>query len=226
MTPFSALKTLKETCLRNMSDEDAYFMAKYMKFNFSFYGIKTPVRREIFKNFYKNYFLDKSDTIQLVNLLWEEKERELHYLAMEILYRERKKFGFEDLEFLETLIVRNSWWDSIDVLSPKVGLAMVEGNELVLREITAKWIGDENIWLNRSAILLQLKRKEKTDTALLFRTILSRSDSNEFFIQKACGWALRELYKTFPAQVVSFIEKNIENLKPLTIREGLKHHSI
>lgn len=154
MTPFFALQLLKKTCSQNSNEEDAYFMAKYMKFNFPFYGIKTPLRSEIFRNFYKQCHLNKEELISLIQLLWKEKERELHYLAMDLMFRERKKFGVGDLGFLEELIVHNSWWDSIDVLSPKIGLSMVEADEAALRETADKWISAENIWLNRSAILL------------------------------------------------------------------------
>ena len=54
----------------------------------------------------------------------------------------------------------------------------------------------DNMWTNRSAILHQLKFKQETDTDLLFKIIKQHSDSKEFFIQKAIGWALREYAKT------------------------------
>ena len=59
-----------------------------------------------------------------------------------------------------------------------------------------KWIEDENIWLQRAAILYQLYYKEKTDEKRLFRYIVRRANSNEFFVQKAIGWVLREYAKT------------------------------
>ncbi len=226
MTVESALKHLKDACLRNANDEDAHFMAKYMKFNFSYFGIKTPLRRDIFKEFYKNFDLDKGEMINLVEKLWGEKERELHYLAMDLLIKQKKQMGIGDIDFIEGLILRNSWWDSIDVLAPKIALGILEKDEAVLEYTIERWIPHENMWLNRSAILVQLKRKSKTNDELLYRTILRRSESKEFFIQKACGWALREYYRTNPKSVVDFVEGNVDRLRPLTIREALKHHVI
>ena len=53
-----------------------------------------------------------------------------------------------------------------------------------------------------------------------FQTITALSHSNEFFIQKAIGWALREYSKTDPQKVLNFV--NTHPLKPLSQREALK----
>jgi 3-methyladenine DNA glycosylase AlkD len=50
--------------------------------------------------------------------------------------------------------------------------------------------------------------------------IRRRADSKEFFIQKACGWALRQHAKTFPKRVEWFLERN--ELPKLAIREARK----
>jgi 3-methyladenine DNA glycosylase AlkD len=44
------------------------------------------------------------------------------------------------------------------------------------------------------------------------------SGSKEFFIRKACGWALRQHAKVYPHQVKAFIEQH--ELSGLTIREA------
>ncbi len=55
---------------------------------------------------------------------------------------------------------------------------------------------------------------------LLFSTIQELSGSEEFFIQKAIGWALREQLKIDPAVVQKFVDEN--ELAPLSRREALK----
>ena len=75
---------------------------------------------------------------------------------------------------------------------------MFSNNEELIDLYAEKWIEDENIWLQRAAILYQLYYKEKTDEKRLFRYILRRANSNEFFVQKAIGWVLREYAKTRP----------------------------
>ena len=82
----------------------------------------------------------------------------------------------------------------------------------------------KNMWLQRAAILFQLKYKDKTDTDLLFKLIEETASSKEFFIRKAAGWALRELSKTNPGLVLEFVLSH--NLSGLTKREASKYLSI
>ena len=76
------------------------------------------------------------------------------------------------------------------------------------------------MWLQRSAILFQLKYKDKTDTDILFKYIALLSNSKEFFIQKAIGWALREYSKTNPKIVIDFV--SLHDLAKLSKREALR----
>ena len=46
---------------------------------------------------------------------------------------------------------------------------------------------------------------------------------NEFFINKAIGWALRDYSKSNPEWVTKFIEKNRENMANLSLREASKY---
>ena len=78
-----------------------------------------------------------------------------------------------------------------------------------------------NRWLQRAAILYQLKYKEQTQVSLLLKCVSVLASSKEFFIRKACGWALRELSKTNPQVVKEFILSH--NLSGLTRREASKY---
>ena len=44
-----------------------------------------------------------------------------------------------------------------------------------------------------------------------------------FFINKAIGWALRDYSKTNPKWVRDFIEKNKDKMAKLSIKEGSKY---
>ncbi|MBP9151452.1 MAG: DNA alkylation repair protein [Flavobacteriales bacterium] len=47
--------------------------------------------------------------------------------------------------------------------------------------------------------------------------------SNEFFINKAIGWALREYAKTDPDFVRDYVQRMESKLHPLSVREALKN---
>ena len=77
------------------------------------------------------------------------------------------------------------------------------------------------MWLNRSAILFQLGYKNKTDETLFYKLCLEHRHSDEFFIQKAIGWALREYGKTNPESVLNFVRSN--TLKTLSEKEAIRN---
>jgi 3-methyladenine DNA glycosylase AlkD len=85
------------------------------------------------------------------------------------------------------------------------------------------WVGEENLWLARTAILHQLRYGGGTDADRLFRYCLAQSAHRDFFIRKAIGWALREYAKTDPVAVTSFVRSHESQLSPLSVREALKN---
>jgi 3-methyladenine DNA glycosylase AlkD len=207
----------------NRNEENAGPMKKYMKDHFPFLGIKSPLRKELEKQFFKETgILKEPFDKDFVTGLWVKDEREYHYTAITYIGKFIKKLPKEVISFLEKLITTNSWWDSVDSIAPLVGELARKYPEIIEETING-WSVDDNYWLRRSAILFQLKYKQQTNEALLYEYIVKNADSKEFFIQKAIGWALREYSKTNPVSVKEFIERN--KLAPLSIREGSKYVS-
>lgn len=205
------------------NEENAGPMKKYMKDHFPFLGIKSPLRKELEKQFFKETgILKEPFDKEFVTGLWEKNEREYHYTAITYMGKFIKKLPKDVIHFLEMLITTKSWWDSVDSIAPLVGELARKYPEIIEETING-WSVDDNFWLRRSAILFQLKYKQHTNEALLFEYIVKNADSKEFFIQKAIGWALREYSKTNPVSVKEFIEGN--KLAPLSIREGSKYVS-
>ena len=84
-----------------------------------------------------------------------------------------------------------------------------------------RWVDQENLWLNRTALLIQARWKSHTDQALLSANIDRHVGHNDLFIRKAIGWSLRELGERYPAAVQAFAISR--KLRALSKREALKH---
>lgn len=202
--------------------ENAEKMAQYMRHQFEFYGIKAPLRKELLKELeQKQGRLKGSDLMEFVQAAWEEPQRELQYLAMDRMDKVKRQLNLDFLSILEHCIVHKSWWDSVDWLAINGIGTILKKHPKYIQKYNEKWISSDNIWLNRTAILFQLKYKDQTNIDLLFFNILAVSNSKEFFLQKAAGWALRQLSKSNPLLVNDFIQNHI--LPPLTVREGSKY---
>ncbi|MDO5510109.1 MAG: DNA alkylation repair protein [Weeksellaceae bacterium] len=204
--------------------ERAGKMSAYMKDNFGFYGIMSTERRLLQRPFLQKEFLpDFAVAKELARLCFAHEKREVQYFAMELLGKYKNAWVAEDFAFFEGLIQTKSWWDSIDFISPNlVGNFFLNHTDL-REELLPQWIENEDFWLRRSAIIHQLRYKEKTETDWLEKSILPNMASKEFFIRKAIGWALREYAKSRPEWVLDFVERHEPQLSGLSKREALKH---
>ena len=206
----------------NRNEELAGPMTTYLKNHFPFLGIKSPLRKTILKEQFVEYALpEPTQLFEEVWKLYNLPEREYQYAAFALIEKMRSNLTTKDFPALLQLIEAKSWWDSVDSIAPHFVGHIVKLDRDYGSKIMFEWSLSDNMWTNRSAILHQLKFKHETDTGLLFEIIKQHSDSKEFFIQKAIGWALREYAKTNPDLVKFFVEEH--SLKPLSKREALKH---
>lgn len=202
--------------------EFATWSRNYLRNQFEFLGIRTPLRHKLTKQFFKDNGLPEKEELEsVVFMLWDLPEREYQKAALDILDKAKKQLTPQDMPWLTSLIVKKSWWDTVDVLSPHIMGYMFSEHPELKDTYADEWIKNENIWLQRSAILFQLFYKENTEEERLFSYILKRANSEEFFVQKAIGWALRQYAKTNPDRVETFVANH--TLKPLSKREALKH---
>ena len=217
------IKSLETAFAEKSNTENAVAMAKYMRNHFQFFGIKTDDRRRLFKtNWKENQEEVSNNPREIALVLYAKSQRELHYCAIEILIKELKgNYKKEDIQLIEKLIITNSWWDSVDTIAKNIlGQYLLE-YPLETKKVIKRFSNFENMWLNRSVILFQLGYKKKTDFDLLQYECEKHKNSDEFFIQKAIGWALREYAKTNPEAVKNFVAQT--NLKPLSKKEALKN---
>lgn len=214
---------LEKAYTASASAESAAAMEKYMKNRFTFYGLKTDVRRGLCKQVLEANKQEVKDNARaLAKTLYAKTEREYHYSAIEILMKElKKKFRKDDIALIGYLIVNHSWWDSVDTIAKYLLGGYLQQFPEEADKVIAEFSGSENMWLNRSAILFQLGYKKETHQDLLFSECLKHKGSREFFIQKAIGWALREYAKTNQEAVKTFVAT--AHLKPLSTREALKN---
>ena len=217
----SYLIPISESFAENGNEKIAFQMKKYMKYQFDYFGIKSPERKVLKKEFLDLYGLPEQDQLEdIVRVCWKLPQREYQYFIMEILGRLAEKAGEKRIDLYEFLVENKSWWDTVDyIASNLVGVHFQFYPELI-NPYTEKWMDSGNMWLQRTAILFQLKYKEDTDLVLLTEYIQRLQGSKEFFINKSIGWILREYSKTDPDWVIHFVQYNeLANLSKL---EALK----
>lgn len=212
---------IKKVFEASQDKENAIAMSKYMKNMFEFYGIPTPKRKKVYKDFLNVEKKTKKIDWIFLNQCYEDDHREFQYLVSDYLLTMKQNVTFEDISKIKNFIIQKSWWDTIDFLCKVIG--DVELRDSRVKELMLKWSNDENIWIKRSALEHQLNLKDKTDCELLEKIIVNCFGTNEFFINKAIGWALREYSKINPEWVKNFINKYKDNMNNLSIKEASKY---
>ncbi|KAA9295882.1 MAG: DNA alkylation repair protein [Streptococcus mutans] len=200
--------------------EDAIHMKAYMKDQFEFLGVKTPVRRKLSKVFFKKNSSLAIDW-KFIHQAWDNPYREMQYVVLDYLQLKQKALTPSDLPKIKKLAQTKPWWDTIDFLCRSVGFICLHYPET--KKFVLEWSRDEDFWLRRIAIEHQLLQKEETDVQLLEQILINNLNQTEFFINKAIGWALRDYSKTNPDWVLEFIEKYKDKLSKLSIKEGSKY---
>ncbi|NNK83551.1 MAG: DNA alkylation repair protein [Flavobacteriaceae bacterium] len=217
------LCTLLQLFNSNRNEDNAFQMHHYMKCKFEFFGIKATERRKLLNqaiNKHKDELVNNYK--EITKELYLVKEREFHMCAIEIFEKySRKRYTKENINIIQYLLETNSWWDTVDYISKHIlGKYLLQFPEET-ESVISKFLKTKNRWLIRSTILFQLGYNDKTNQELLFRLCKINSTSNEFFIKKAIGWALREYGKTNPQSVLNFV--NSTELKPLSKKEAIRN---
>jgi 3-methyladenine DNA glycosylase AlkD len=196
-------------------------MKAYMRGQYEYFGIASPERRIIFAEHKKKYGLIPGDILnETVKACWQASEREYQYFAMEMLNKVSKKSNPEIIQLYEYMISEKSWWDTIDFIAANLVGSYFKKYPELINSKTAEWMDSDNMWLQRTCLIFQLKYKGQLDTELMESFILKLKDSKQFFIRKAIGWILREYSKTNPEYVKNFVQNN--SLSGLSHVEALK----
>lgn len=212
---------LMATLLEAANPEQAGPMSDYMRGQFPFLGIKTDERRKLTKPFFREARGDAHADWSFVSGAWAYPFREFQYAAIDYLQEMVPTMSGADLPRLRTLIESKSWWDSVDALRKVV--TGVVGQDSNATSTMLDWAEADNLWTRRVAITYQLGLKDNTDTELLARIVRTNFGTDEFFINKAIGWALRDYSKTSPEWARAFISTHSESMDALAVREASKY---
>ena len=212
---------IKKLFEQNEDKENAIAMAKYMRNLFEFYGLATPKRKKLYKDFLKAEKKNKKVDWEFLDKCYLDSHREFQYLVSDYLITMNDYLTYDDIPKIKKYIKTKQWWDTIDFLDRVIGEIGLKDNRV--DDVMLEWSCDNDFWVRRVAIDHQLCRKEKTNTELLEKILVNNFGRDEFFINKAIGWALRDYSKTNPLWVREFINKYKDKMSNLSIKEASKY---
>ena len=202
-------------------------MQAYMKSVLPFRGVPTPERTRLVKAVLASSApADRATWEATVRELWDDAEfREERYVAIDVC-RDQSARSWQDVDAVplyDHLVVSGAWWDHVDAVAIALLGPILRSAPSDLAPLVRHWAVDADLWRRRTSIIVQNGAKEATDVELLADVIVANLDDRDFFIRKAIGWALRELAKSQPGWVRTFVAAHTERLSPLSRREATKH---
>jgi len=202
-------------------------MQAYMKSEMPYHGVPTPIADKVFKSVFNGVeYPDPEAWRRAVLYIWRNARfREERYAAI-TLTRQRRFAKYQTIDALpmyEEMIVTGAWWDFVDTIAAHGIGYLLRMSKPPMRRAMLRWSHSTDIWKRRTSILCQLTFKKDTDLNLLYACIEPSIRSNEFFLRKAIGWALRQYAWTNPVEVERYVAENASRLSPLSRREALKN---
>ena len=215
------VKSLRVLFTRHADPEKAVPMKRYMRDQFEYLGVKVPEMGKLLNQHIHEHGLPPLDDLEpILRDLWALPQREFQYAANGLLEKFEEQLPPQFIETLEYLLVTKSWWDTVDTIATGTLGVHFKRYPKVRKKYLAKWRKSDNFWLRRATLLFQLGYKQDTDFELLSSLIRENLGSQEFFINKAIGWALRQYTRIDPQGVRDFVAAT--PLQPLSAREALK----
>ncbi|MFC5180346.1 DNA alkylation repair protein [Actinomadura harenae] len=200
---------------------------RYLKSSFAHLGVPVPAVRRVAVASVR-VRPSRDDLLALADGLWTVTEsgrpvHEVRLAAVEVLARRVDVLEARDLAAVERLVRDSSTWALVDLLAEKVVGVMALSCPQVAGVLDT-WVGDEYMWIRRTAILALLAgiRRETPDLARIDHYGEVLLDEKEFFIRKAIGWVLRALSKKDPAWVTDWTSRHLARMSGVTFREAVR----
>ena len=223
MTPQAALDALA-----SLGDpERAKGSAAYHKAPRPYLGVSVPVLTELAKSWRADLDLEKR--VALADGLWQSNIHEARIAAAKLLTQARIK----DDEPVWRLIA--SWVPGFDAWAIADHACDAGERRLVadpsrLDEVET-WTRSDSFWARRAALVMTLpwtkqNHPKPQDLAIRDRVLgwaAEYADDQEWFIQKAIAWWLRELSKHDPDRVRHWLAKHGTRLKPFARKNASKY---
>jgi 3-methyladenine DNA glycosylase AlkD len=204
---------------------DAGAMARYMRNQFTFLGVKAPAQKAVFRAALASAGppLDEGGVAAAIDELWARPEREHRHVGCLLASRYATKATPAFVDHVGRWIATDPWWDTCDVLARACAGHVVRRHP-ELRRTMDRWLAGDDMWLIRAALIHMGGWKHDIDRAWVFAACLARAHHPDFFVRKAIGWILRDLAWVDPAAVVAFVEgPGAGVLSGLSKREALKN---
>ena len=203
-------------------------MAAYHKVPRRYLGVSNPDIDRAVRGWRED--LTAEGWVDLAAELWNSQIHEAMIAAGKLL--DRRRYPSSDEAAWQLLCV---WVESFDAWAVADHATIAGQKRLVARperiEAVAAWTTHPNMWTRRAALVITLPYAKAKAPEVVEHRIRRRVlgwaaqyvDDQEWFIQKAVAWWLRELSKVDPGATRAFVERHGAAMRGFARREATKY---
>ncbi len=210
-----------------MGNEDLHIFLTEVKNKVGITPKNAPSQRKL-KQHYSFSGLPSSDQLIIWDYIWNN-SGDFWICMQAFLFLESK---MKDKEFLVY-----SWgtikhwqtkvdsWGKCDALSKIYTKILEIIPEKVLKQLK-EWNKSTGIWDKRQSIVSLLYFSRTKKVLLPFDTMINLVNElindKEYYVQKAVGWSLKELFNVYPEETMRYLKNNIRNISPTALTAAIE----
>ena len=202
-------------------------MKAYHKIDREYFGIANGPLDDLAKDWRRSLTLE--NRVEIASQLWDTNVYECRVLAGKLLTQARIRPDDTVWEILKSWPKDFDSWAIADHAS-MAGQRRLSADWSRLDDIE-EWAKSEHMWTKRAALVTTLpltKNRNPSDAELEMRERVlgwaaSYVEDQQWFIQKAVAWWLRDLYKRDPERVAQFLEHHGNQMKAFARKEASKY---
>lgn len=212
----SALKKLckKTQSKKNFSSE--YFVGKGQS-QLKFFNLTTPQVRSVLKN--KDLFppqASPNEVYQDIEKMWLESEWfEARTICFIWLESQTDDFLLSRQKNLIKWASQIDNWAHSDSLCNFLS-QIYENDSKYLGQIFLKWHQHKNPWYRRISLVslfyYSRLRKQQPKYFVAEKFVKANLLHADYYVQKAVGWTLREMYNAYPEKTLRFLDNNVHSI--------------
>lgn len=188
------------------------------------YGLRVPQLRDIARAWGRAHQqVARDDLVALVDSLWNGESREERLLVIYLLGHYKRWIPGLTWAHFERWRQDLDNWEITDGLGQWVLALWLLGDPDTRLDYLGELIADEDVWSRRLALVAtaQINRGHTGFTIpdLTLELVDRVKEERHPMITKAVSWALREMTKSHPDRVVTYLEENREVLAAYVVRE-------
>ena len=182
----------------------------------SCYYIKVPDVRRRAKEGYSFSSASSDELLQIWDHIWNTSDT--YEVMSQCLYHyQGRPLTRSEFTKIKEWVIKVTCWEHSDDLS-KILAGVTEENPTWIIPALKSWNRSKSPWERRQSIVALMeysKKREKVQSFSLMISLVENLLSDEdYYVQKAVGWTLREIGNVYPRETLTFIDQNVARISP------------